>query len=349
MYDRLADLPVTVDGVDLERHERETSSGFDRSTTEVVMTGAGETGRGEDVTYETEEHVALEERPPDFGLEGEHTFGGLSARLGEADLFPWTTPDREVFRNYRRWGFESAALDLALRQADTDLGSVLDRDLDPVHFVVSTRLGEPPRFDRIEALLGAYPDLELKLDPTTEWTPELIDRLVGTGRVRILDLKGQYEGTEVDQTPDPDLYRHLVEAFPEAVLEDPKVTGRTRPVLEGALDRLSWDAPITSLESVEALPWAPRWLNVKPSRFGSVERLLECVGAGLEAGITLYGGGQFELSVGRGQLQVLASLFYPESPNDVAPGGYNDPELPADLPSSPLRPAGPPEGFRWPG
>ena len=41
-----------------------------------------------------------------------------------------------------------------------------------------------------------------------------------------------------------------------------------------------------------------------------------------------YGGGQYELGVGRGQIQLLAALFHPNAPNDIAPGGYDglDPE-----------------------
>jgi hypothetical protein len=39
--------------------------------------------------------------------------------------------------------------------------------------------------------------------------------------------------------------------------------------------------------------------------------------------IGAYGGGQFELGVGRDQIQLLAALFHPATPNDVAPGGFN--------------------------
>ena len=61
----------------------------------------------------------------------------------------------------------------------------------------------------------------------------------------------------------------------------------------------------------------------------------------------MYGGGQFELGPGRGQIQYLASLFHPDGPNDVAPGGFNEPEVPPGLPSSPLPVAVEPTGFRW--
>ena len=36
-----------------------------------------------------------------------------------------------------------------------------------------------------------------------------------------------------------------------------------------------------------------------------------------------YGGGQYELGVGRGHVQLLAALFHPHAPNDIAPGGYD--------------------------
>jgi hypothetical protein len=118
-------------------------------------------------------------------------------------------------------------------------------------------------------------------------------------------------------------------------------------VLAGHEDRVSWDLPITGVESVEAPPFEPAWLNIKPSRFGSVESLLDTIEYCRERDITMYGGGQFELDVGRGQIQALASLFYPDAPNDVAPGAYNDPELPDDLPASPLQPPDEPVGFAF--
>lgn len=345
LYDAVADLTVRIEGISLERRERDTSSGFERVTTVISLSGDGEVGKGEDVTYEADDHDALlEAGAPD--LTGKHTLDEFSARLADLELFP-DGPSREDFCHYRRWGFESAALDLALRQRGTDLASALDRQYDPVRFIASTRLGDPPTLDRIERFLENDPDLEFKLDPTSEWDDELIDRLADTGAVRVVDLKGQYEGTEVDQAPDPDLYERVVEGLPEAVIEDPALTEGTRPVLEGHEERVSWDATIHGLESVEELPWEPDWLNVKPSRFGSVESLFETIEFCLEREITMYGGGQFELDVGRGQIQAIASLFYADSANDVAPGAYNDPEIHDGLPTSPLSPPEASEGFRW--
>ena len=174
------------------------------------------------------------------------------------------------------------------------------------------------------------------------------DRLTARAdRVRVLDLKGLYEGTEVDQEPDAEFYEWVLESFPNAVIEDPAITEETRPVFAGEEDRVSWDYPITGVESVENLPWEPSWLNVKPSRFGTLESLSDTLVWAREHDVTLYGGGQFELGVGRDQLHALASVFYPDGPNDVAPGAFNDPEVPERLPGSPLAPSAAPRGFEF--
>ena len=155
----------------------------------------------------------------------------------------------------------------------------------------------------------------------------------------ILDLKGLYRGTPVDVETDPELYRAVAEAFPSAYLEDPDLNDETRPVLEPHADRITWDAPLHSLADIEALERKPRTINSKPSRFGSLGELFAVYEHCEREGIAIYGGGQGELGPGRGQIQYLASLFHPDTPNDVAPSGYNDPAVPDGLPSSPLDPA----------
>ena len=75
---------------------------------------------------------------------------------------------------------------------------------------------------------------------------------------------------------------------------------------------------------------------VKPSRFGSVERLFAAYDHCDANGIGAYGGGQWELGIGRGHIQLLAALMHPTTPNDVAPREYNL-EPAAGLPTSPLQ------------
>jgi hypothetical protein len=118
-------------------------------------------------------------------------------------------------------------------------------------------------------------------------------------------------------------------------------------VLAPHRERFSWDAPIHSIEDIESLPYPPHMVNIKPSRLGGLRNLLDAYDYCAARAIGNYGGGQFELGVGRAQNQYLASLFHADAPNDVAPTGFNLPDTPAGLPSSPLAPAPGATGFRW--
>jgi L-alanine-DL-glutamate epimerase-like enolase superfamily enzyme len=342
----LADLPLEIDAYQLEPLQALVSSEFERKSTVIHIAGAGQEGMGEDVTYDAVDHEILQAAGPELPIRGSWTIGSFSERLAELDLFP-QQPQREVSRRYRVWAYESAALDLALRQADTTLHDVLGRTPEPVRFVVSLRLGEPPSMDPIRKRLSAYPGLRFKLDPTSSWSEQLIAELVETGAVESVDFKGYYSGSIVDQAPDPVLYRRVAEAFPDAWIEDPALTPETDAALAEHRERFSWDALIHSVADIEALPYPPRMVNIKPSRLGGLRNLLSAFDYCAERGIGNYGGGQFELGVGRGQIQYLASLFHADAPNDVAPTGYNLPEPPSQLPRSPLTPATSPLGFRW--
>ena len=319
LWDSVAGLELRVDHYGLERRESVTPSDWTRVTTTVVLKGDGETGAGEDVTYDAQLH---EDVPDELMLAGTWSLEDFSYRLDEFD---------ELGEGYRRWAFESAALDLALRQGGTGLGQALGRREQPVRFVVSTRAA-PERW------LEFAPELEFKLDAETDWDRDLLRRLRELDRVRVVDLKAYYRGTSVDLAPDPELYRAVAEELPDAIIEDAWLEDGCREALEGAEDRLSFDAPVHSLRDLDGLALTPRWLNIKPSRFGTVHELLGTIEACEERGITMYGGGQYELGPGRLHIQRLASIFYPDGPNDVAPHEYNEGEPREGLPQSPLPP-----------
>ncbi len=192
-----------------------------------------------------------------------------------------------------------------------------------------------------------YPQLRFKLDPTSSWDEPLIAELVSTGAVDSVDFKAYYSGSIVDQPPDPVLYGRVARAFPHAWIEDPALTAETDPVLAPYRERFSWDATIHSIADIQALPYPPKMVNIKPSRLGGLRNLLDAFDYCAAQGIGNYGGGQFELGVGREQIQYLASLFHGDAPNDVAPTGYNLPQTPSGLPSSPLPAAPSALGFRW--
>jgi L-alanine-DL-glutamate epimerase-like enolase superfamily enzyme len=345
-WELLAGLQLEIEGYELEPLQATVSSEFERKSTLIRLRGAGTEGVGEDVTYDAVDHDILQAAGPTLALRGRFTLASFSEHLAGLALFP-EPPQREVSGRYRTWAYESAALDLALRQAGTTLHGALSREPRPVRFVVSLRLGEPPTLEPLRRRLQRYPTLRFKLDPTSSWDERLIADLLATGAVDSVDFKGLYHGSIVDQPADPVLYRRVAEAFPRAWIEDPALTPETDAVLAAHRERFSWDAPIHSIADIKALTYPPRMVNIKPSRLGGLRSLLDAYDYCAERGIGNYGGGQFELGAGRGQNQYLASLFHPDAPNDVAPTGYNLPEPPDGLASSPLPPTPGATGFRW--
>jgi L-alanine-DL-glutamate epimerase-like enolase superfamily enzyme len=345
-WERVAGLELQIDGYSLDPLQASVSSAFERKSTVIHLRGGGADGLGEDVTYDAVDHEILQAAGPSLPLAGTFTIASFCERLAELSLFE-QPPQREVSQLYRTWAYESAALDLALAQAGTTLHDALAREPAPVRFVVSLRLGEPPTLEHLDAWLALYSGLRFKLDPTSSWDQPLIAALVATGAVDSVDFKGLYHGSIVDQPADAVLYQRVVDAFPDAWIEDPALTPETDALLAEHRQRFSWDAPIHSIADIESLPYPPRMVNIKPSRLGGLRSLLDAYDYCAERSIGNYGGGQFELGVGRGQNQYLASLFHADAPNDVAPTGFNLPDASAGLPLSPLVPAPAAVGFRW--
>jgi L-alanine-DL-glutamate epimerase-like enolase superfamily enzyme len=346
LWEKVADLPLEIEDYALERLQRDVSSAFTRVSTVLRFRGDGHEGLGEDVSYEVEDQDALQAAGATQPLAGMWTLQSFCDHLATLDL--WPEPARhDASVLYRVWAYESAALDLALRQAGLSLTQALGREAHPMTFVVSLRLGEPATTAPLRARLDRYPGLRFKLDPTPSWNDALVAELVEMGAVDTVDLKGLYKGSVVDNPADPALYRLVAEGFPDAWIEDPAITDETWPALEPYQDRITWDGNIHSVEDIVSLPFPPHMVNVKPSRLGGLRPLFKAYEYCEDRGIAMYGGGQFELGVGRGQIQYLAAIFHPDGPNDVAPGGYNDVEPPADLPTSPLPVAASATGFRW--
>ena len=346
-YSRVAALPLEIGHCELVPLARDTTSGFTKISTVVRLTGAGHEGLGEDVTWDQIDQIEQLGRAGDLAwMRGSRTLEEFSALLGLADLFP-VEPIRDSSRFYRRWAFESAALDLALRQNGLSLQEAVGRPVTPVTFVVSTRIGDPASLVPLRALLRLDPSLRFKLDPIPSWDDDLLAELASLDCIDVIDMKGHYENVSVAMEADPDLYRRVIEGLPGAWIEDPVVTDQTSELLDRHRDRITWDEPIHSVGDIKALARAPRMLNFKPSRFGSIDRLFDAYDYCGAHGIGAYGGGMFEQGPGRGQLHYLASLFHPDGPNDLAPMEYNMQPRPAALPRSPLQPEPHKTGFRW--
>ena len=87
-YHVLAGLPLEIEGYELAALERDVSSDFTRRTTVVSLHGGGETGVGEDVTYDGDEQARQQRAGPVHDLAGRHTLDSFSELIGSLDLFP---------------------------------------------------------------------------------------------------------------------------------------------------------------------------------------------------------------------------------------------------------------------
>ncbi len=339
LWPRIADLPLVVEGCAFGTLAPGPEFGEAAHSTRLVrLSGAGEEGLSEDITL-------FMGAAPELPLAGAWTLASFAEHLAALEQWP-EPPEWEPARRWRNWGYEAAALDLALRQAGTALHEALGLQARPIAFVNSLGLGEPASVDTLHRRLERYPGLRFKLDAAPDWSEETVDALVATGAVHTVDFKGRYDLDVADVGALAAMYERVLDAFPEALLEDPHDRPEITPLVAPHADRVSYDAPIHTVADLDALPLPARTINVKPSRVGTLRDLFALYAACEDRGLALYGGGMGELGVARGQIQLLASLFHADGPNDVAPAGYNALDPAAGLPESPLAPQPEATGFR---
>src|SRR3954451_1818512 len=146
LWGLVRELPFEVADVTMDVNVVRVSPEFERRTTVVHIRremGARSEfadGLGEDVTYDAAEHEPS--RFPWVDLRGTWTLESLSRHLDEVDLFPNGEPKLPAYRDYRRWAFESAALDYALKANGLNIAEALEREPEPVRFVSSMHVAE---------------------------------------------------------------------------------------------------------------------------------------------------------------------------------------------------------------
>ena len=161
-FDRLSGLALTVERYELEGLRAQVSSGFERLSTVVHLHGAGHEGVGEDVVYDAGDQELLQQAGPVQPVAGEFTLGEFCELTDGLDLFAREPEHGDVSRLYRRWTFQSAALDLALRQAGTSLHEALGRQR-PAADVRRLAGARRPGLARAAALAaGRLPDAALQ-------------------------------------------------------------------------------------------------------------------------------------------------------------------------------------------
>ena len=193
-YASVAGLPLEIERFELVPLARDTTSGFTKVSIVVRLGGGGHDGEGEDITWDQIDQIEFLRGGDRLSwLHGVRTFDELSTLLGLANLFP-VEPIRDSARFYRRWAFESAALDLALRQSGLSLpdawiedpaieestADLLERHRDritwdePIHSVADIEALpwrprmlnlKPARFGSVRALFDTLPRSPLAPEP----------------------------------------------------------------------------------------------------------------------------------------------------------------------------------------
>jgi L-alanine-DL-glutamate epimerase-like enolase superfamily enzyme len=284
LVDTLRALPVAIEEAGWQTAEVELPSypGGTRPSATVTLAGGEQRGCGESVAWT----VAAHER-----------FAVAAVPLGGWRLGEWADLVLQRFRDpYERAALEAAGIDLALRQAGTSLLRLAGVEATSVRYVVS--------FDKTPDPIARIADgHEYKIDVDPEWPDATWAALGASGRVAVLDFKGQGSAERAHR------------AIPDALVEDPG----EGPWSASLARRVSFDIPITSTRALEGLPAAPAAINLKPARMGGVLEALSCAAVCAQRGIAVYLGGMFEVGVGRRQLRALAAVLSPDGPNDIAP------------------------------
>lgn len=311
LAERLAALPVIVEGYAVQLGQVPVRGYYGdrpRPTGEVALEGRGHVGRGENVDWTPQDQRAFEELCrgllPRAVPRGATSVGRISARLRSSGDHP-----------HHRAAIEAAAVDLALRQAATDLFHLSGRPRRPARFCRSIgrdEVGREGPLAAVERLLRTWPAARIKLDcRPAGWSEETWRALAARGRIVVLDFKREGSGRQVELA-----HRHL----PEAWLEDPPVGARhDGDAAPGWLARVALDGYVEVAADLDRPPIPPAAVNVKAPRVGGPLEALAMLERCRRSGWHAYFGGMFEVGAGRRQARVLASLFTADAWNDLAP------------------------------
>src|SRR5262249_20295476 len=311
LCDRLAALPLVVGGAPCGVSEVAVPSypGERRPSSVVTLSGDGAEGSGEHVGWTLAEHERFRDQV------------NAGVPCGHWQLDAWMAEiAQRIDAPYARAALEAAAIDLALRQQQSNIFRLAGASPGPVRYVVSFERRSDPVAEA-KRLLADAPGIELKIDVDPAWDHAVYRALALLG-VAVLDFKGS--GTAAD-------HARAHRSLPQALLEDPAPDAGPWP--DNVQRRFAFDACVRLAADVVELPLRPAARHVKPARMGGVLEALRAIAACQESGVPVYLGGMFEIDVGRRQLHELASLFAAFGPNDVAPIALGDarPERPARL------------------
>ena len=212
-----------------------------------VLQGGGEEGRGEDVTYEPEAHDAQQQAGPVLELAGEWTFDSFSEHLGDARPLPRlharsrtsTAATGAGASSRRRWTSRCARPAPRCTSCSAARRS-RSRSSSPRGW--ATRRRSTP----VTRRLARYPNAPLQARRDAGLDRGADRRAAGRpARSTRSTSRAPTRARSSTSPTDPDFYRRIAEAFPDAWLEDPDLeTDEARNALAAYQDRITWDAPI---------------------------------------------------------------------------------------------------------
>ena len=273
-------------------------------------------------------------------LAGSYSLGELCGRVGGLDLFP--DLPYATFEALRRWAFEPPRS--TSRCAGASRSVAVSRDPRPVD-VRRLHAARAPAGPRAGSRCSIATGPRFKLDPTNTGANDLMASSSRPARSTRL-TQGPLPGTPVDEQTDPVLYRGVrPRRFPKPGSRIP--TSPTRPPP-------SWSPTVTaspgtrrSIRSPTSRPSrSPKMVNIKPSRFGALRASVRGLRLLRARGHRRLRRRAMGARLGRGHIQYLASLFHPDTPNDMAPTGTTSPTR-RGPPDHPARSRAAETGFRW--
>lgn len=305
---RLIELPIQLEAAHIVTDSVALASypGEPRPSSTAHLAGGGTSGQGENVAWTREAHLEFQRLVESQNWQGTSTLGVFHERLA-----------RTVTGSYDRAALESAAIDLALRQAHLNLAELAGTDFCELRYVRSFAASLDPLPELYRHIKQA-PSIGMKVDVHPHWSARTQRALAAIPSIEVLDFK--HQGSTEHQM-------EIAQALPWPWLEDPGcgsfVVGSGAPAqrLPALLaNRFSLDAALTAEHPEETLAaLVPAAVNLKVPRMGGVLNLLTAAAFCETRKKPSYMGGMFEVSVGRTQARELASLLAPRGPNDLAP------------------------------
>jgi hypothetical protein len=335
LWPRLAGLPLVIEACEYERLHAVLAYEFERITTRVRLVGAGVDGLGRTSPFR-EDGTALHETRRTLLLEGEWTLAAFCEHLETLELWP-EPPEWDGALRFRRWAFESAALDLALRQAGHSLHDVLGLEPKPVRFVNSLGLGKEPSIEPLRRRSLARPACA---SSSTRRRPGR-RRSSMRSRRRARSTRSTSRASTASSSRIP---RRSVRCTTTFTRPFPTPIWRTRTTSPRELSGSATSSSACPMTRRSEAPTTSARRRSPPALSTSSPRASAACASCSRSTHAVHGtNGRYMAVVwpswaGHGQIQLFAALFHADAPNDVAPSGYNEEDPPGDLPASPLTP-----------